>query len=91
MLLYRRLFVPGYLASEALVAFRRHHHGVMLAIWAVRHPSEHIMEACQIGSRPGHQSGKPNYEIQWVEDDVGSAISVRYVQLVANIASRRIL
>ena len=91
MLFYRRSFVPGYLAPEALAAFRRHYQGVMLAIWTVRHPSEHTMEACQIGSRPGHQSGKPSHEIQWFEGDVGGAIPARYLQLIANIASRRIL
>ena len=33
-----------------------------------------------------YQGGKPCHEIQWLEDDVGSAIFRRYLQLVADVA-----
>jgi len=70
-----------YLAFGALASFRRRHQCSVLTAWR-----ENAMEACQIGSRPGHKSGKPSHEIQWLEDNVGSAISIRCLQLVADVA-----
>ena len=70
MLLHRRSLIAVYLAFGALTSFRRRHQGSVLAVWR-----EHAMEACQIGSRPGHQGSKSSHEIQWLEDNVGSAIS----------------
>ncbi len=60
MLLHRRSLFAVYLAFGALTSFRRRHQGSVLAVWR-----EHAMEACQIGSRPGHQGSKSNHEIQW--------------------------
>ncbi len=54
MLLHRRSLIAVYLAFGALASFRRRHQGSVFAIRTVRRPGEHTMEACQIGSRPGH-------------------------------------
>jgi len=58
----------------------------MFAIALMRHSDEHAMEACQIGSRSGYQGCKACDKVQWLEDDVGSAISIRRLQLVADVA-----
>jgi hypothetical protein len=55
----------------------------MLSIWC-----EHAMETGQVGSRPGYQGCQAHHKIQWLEDDVGSAISIRRLQLVADVAAR---
>ena len=81
MLLHRRSLIAVYLAFGALASFRRRHQGSVFAIGC-----EHAMEACQIGSRPGYQSCQARHEIQWLEDNVGSAVSVRCLQLVADVA-----
>ena len=86
MLLHRRSLIAVYLAFGALTSFRRRHQGSVLAVWLMRHSDEHAMEACQIGSRPGHQGSKSSHEIQWLEDNVGSTISIRCLQLIANVA-----
>ncbi len=60
------------LALVALAAFCRCYQGTKLAIWC-----EHAMEPGQVNSGLRHQGGKPSHEIQRLEDDVGSAISIR--------------
>jgi hypothetical protein len=39
------------------------------------------MESSQVNHGPRHQGSKPSHEIQQLEDDVGSAISIRRLQL----------
>ena len=53
-------------------------------MFAIR--SEHAMEACQIGSRSGYQGCQACDKVQWFEDDVGSTVAVRCLQLVADVA-----
>ena len=81
MLLHRRSLIAVYLAFGALASFRRRHQG---SVFAVR--CEHAMEASQIGSRPGYQDCQACDKVQWFEDDVGSTISIRRLQLVADVA-----
>ena len=54
-------------------------HGVF--VWR-----KYAIEAWQLGSRSGHQGGKPGHEIQWLEGDMGSTFSIRRLQLVMNVA-----
>ncbi len=64
------------------------HKGSVFAIGLMRHSDEHAMEACQIGSRPGYQGCQACDKVQWFEDDVGSTVAVRCIQLIVNIAAR---
>ena len=70
------------LALVTLATFCRCYQSTMLAIWC-----EHAMETGQVGSRPGYQGCQAHHKIQWLEDDVGSAISIRRLQLVADVAA----
>ena len=83
MLLHRRSLIAVYLAFGALAAFTRCYQCTVLAVWR-----EYAMEAGQVSSRPGYQGCKACHEIQWLEDNVGSAISIRCLQLVADVAAR---
>ena len=47
---------------------------------------EHAMESSQVSPGLRRQGGKPSHEIQWLEDDVGSAIPIRCLQPVADVA-----
>ena len=82
MLLHRRSLIAVYLAFGALASFRRRHQGSVFAIGLMRHSDEHAMEACQIGSRPGYQGYQACDKVQWFEDDVGSTVVVRCLQLI---------
>ena len=53
-------------------------------MFAVRR--EHPVKAGQVDARLRHQSGQSCDEVQGVEDDVGGAVAVRCLQLVANVA-----
>ena len=88
MLLHRRSLIAAYLAFGALASFRRHHQGSTFAIELMRHSDEHAIEACQIGSRSGYQGCQACDKAQWFEDDLGSTISIRCFQLVADVAAR---
>ena len=55
-------------------------------VFAVR--CEHPVETGQVHPRLGHQGGQPGNEIQWLEDDVRRAVSVRRLQLVSDLAVR---
>ncbi len=70
-----------FLTLVAFTAFRRRHQRPVLAVWR-----KHAMESGQVSSRPGYQSCQARHEIQWLEDNVGSAVSVRCLQLVADVA-----
>jgi hypothetical protein len=87
MLLYRRSLVAGYLASDALASFGWRYQGTVLAIRLMRHCDEHAVESGQVSPGLRHQSSKPSDEIQWLEDDVGSTIFIRSLQLIANVAA----
>ncbi len=75
-----------FLTLVAFAAFSRCYRGTVLAVWLMRHSDENAMESGQVSSRPGYQSSQAHHEIQWLEDNVGSAISIRRLQLVANVA-----
>ncbi len=62
------------------------HKGTVLAIRTVRRPGEHAVESSQVNPGLRHQGSKPSHEIQRLEDDVGSAISIRCLQLVVDVA-----
>ena len=47
---------------------------------------EHAVESSQVNPGLRRQGSKPSHEIQWLEDDVGSAIPIRCLQLVADVA-----
>jgi hypothetical protein len=81
MLLHRRSLIAVYLAFGALASFRRCYQRTVFAVGR-----EHAMEACQIGSRSGYQSCQACDKVQWFEDDVGSTVAVRCLQLVADVA-----
>ena len=49
---------------------------------------EHAVESSQVSPGLRHQGSKPSHEIQWLEDDVGSAVPIRCLQLVADVADR---
>ncbi len=88
MLLHRRSLVAGYLAFGALASLRWRYQGPVFAVRLMRHPDKHAMKACQIGSRSGYQSCQARNKVQRFENDVGSAITVRCLQPVVNIAAR---
>ena len=50
---------------------------------------EHAVESSQVSPGLRHQGSKPSHEIQWLEDDVGSAIPIRCLQLIADVADWR--
>ena len=74
ILLHRRSLIAVYLAFGALAAFSRCYQCTVLAVWLMRHSDENAMEPGQVSSRPGYQGCKACHEIQWLEDNVGSAI-----------------
>jgi len=65
----------------ALAASCRCYQGRVLAVWR-----EHAVESGQVNPGLRHQGSKPSHEIQRLEDDVGSAISIRCLQLIADVA-----
>ena len=67
-----------FLVLITFAAFYRCYQGTVLAIWTVRRPGEHAMEACQIGSRSGYQGCQARDKVQWLEDNVGSAIPTAF-------------
>ncbi len=70
-----------FLTLVAFTAFSRCYQGTVLAVWR-----ENTMESSQVNPGLRHQGSKPSHEIQWLEDNVGSAISIRRLQLVADVA-----
>ena len=44
------------------------------------------MKAGQVDAWLGHQGSQPGHEVQGVEDDMGGAVPVRCLQLVADVA-----
>ncbi len=88
MALHGRSLIAVYPAMGVLASFRRRHQRPVLAVWLMRHSDEHAMEACQIGSRPGYQGCQACDKVQCFEDDVGSTVAVRCLQLIVNIAAR---
>ena len=87
MLLCRRSLVAGYLASDALASFGWRYQSTMFAIRLMRHSDEHAVESDQVSPGLRNQGNKPSDEIQWLEDDVGSTIPIRCLQLIANVAA----
>ena len=83
MLLHRRSHIAVYLAPGALASFCWCYQGAMLAI-----RREHAVESSQVSPGLRRQGSKPSDEIQWLEDDVGSAIPIRCLQLVAGRGRR---
>ena len=73
-----------FLALVALASFCRCNQRTMLAIRC-----EHAVESSQVNPGLWHQSSKPSNEIKWLEDDVGSAIPIRCLQLIADVADWR--
>ena len=51
---------------------------------------KHPVEARQVDPRFGHQGRQTGNEVQRLEDDVRGAVSVRPLQLVADVAVRRL-
>lgn len=47
------------------------------------------LEACQADPHLGHLGRQTDDEIQWFEDDVCRAVSVRRLELVADVSVRR--
>ena len=82
MLLHRRSLIAVYLPFGALASFRPRHQDSVFAIGRKAAPREYAMEACQIGSWSGCQSCQACDKVQWFEDDVGSTVAVRCLQLV---------
>jgi hypothetical protein len=81
---FGQVFLLPFICSSrriALAPYYRRHQGTVPTI-----RREHTMGPRQIDSGPGHQGGKPCHEIQWLEDDVGSAISIPCLQRVADVA-----
>jgi hypothetical protein len=87
-----------FLTLVAFTAFSRCYQGTVLAVWLMRHSDENTMESSQVNPGLRHQGSKPSHEIQWLEDNVGSArpkalaalmgpaFSIRRIQLVADVA-----
>jgi len=50
---------------------------------------EHDVKTRQINSRLRHKRCQPGDKIQWIENDVGGAVTVWCLQLVTNVAVRR--
>ena len=65
-------------------AFCRCYQSTMFAVWR-----ENTMESSQVNPGLRHQGNKPSHEMQWLEDDVGSAIPIRCLQLIADVAAWR--
>ena len=57
------------------------------AVLAVR--GKYAIEARQVDPRLWHQGGEPGDEVQRLEDDMGGAIAVRRLELVADVAMGR--
>ncbi len=58
--------------------------GNLLANMAVRR--ENTMKPCEVDPRSGYQRGQSCDEIQWLEDNVGRAVSPGCLERVANLA-----
>jgi hypothetical protein len=58
----------NFLALVALTAICRCYQGTVFAIQC-----ELAVKSSQVNPRLRHQGSKPSHEIQWLEDDVGSA------------------
>ena len=71
----------NFLTLIVLAALYRCYQGTVIAVWR-----ENTMESSQVNPGLRHQGSKPSHEIQWLEDNVGSAISIRHLQLVADVA-----
>ena len=87
ILLHMRSLISVYLAFGALASFGWRYQDTVLAIRLMRHSDEHAVESGQVSPGLRHQSSKPSDEIQWLEDDVGSTIFIRSLQLIANVAA----
>jgi hypothetical protein len=87
MLLHRRSHIAVYLALGALASFCWCYQGTMLAIRLMRHSDEHAVESSQVSPGLRHQGSKPSHEIQWLEDDVGSAMPKAFAALMGQAFS----
>lgn len=47
---------------------------------------EYAVEAGQIHTRFGHQGGQADDEVERLEDDVGGAVTIRSLELIAHIS-----
>ena len=79
---FLRIRCRGMPASPAPLG--RRHPRAVLAVGR-----EQAVKTGQIYPRFRHQRCQPGDEIQWFEDDVRRAVSVRRLQLIANIPVRR--
>ena len=51
---------------------------------------EHSMEPREVDARGGDQCGEPGDKVQWFQDDVCRAVSIRGFQPVADVSSGRV-
>ena len=76
-----------FIPSLGLVALASLGRGDQGTVFAVR--GKYTMKSCQIHPWFWHQGRQPGDEVQWLENDMGGAIPVGRLELVANVAIRR--
>ena len=77
----RCLLRTGCLRLVAPAPPGRRHLGAVGAVGG-----KHAVVAGEIDSRPRHQGGQAGDEVQRLEDNVGGAVAIRCLQLVADVA-----